>query len=132
MWAQRKVAMTVAASSAPPSILLVEDDEDVLLSLSEQLRDAGYAVDASADGKHAWDRLINGSRPSLIVLDLKLPGLSGWELLERLRSSTVLVGIPVVVVSAYLGFPPAGALAWLKKPVDPKQLLEVVERLVPS
>ncbi len=114
------------------NILLVEDDADILAALAEQLRDAGYSVDVAPDGNAAWDHLMGLNRPSLIVLDLKLPGLSGWELLERLRGSTSLVGVPVIVVSAYLGFPPAGALAWLKKPIDPKMLLDVVERLLPA
>ena len=60
------------------------------------------------------------------MLDLKLPVRSGWEFLEALRRSDALVTIPVVVVSAYLGFPPLGAVAWVKKPFKPELLLKLV------
>ncbi len=121
-----------AMPSAGKRILLVEDDDDVNAALAEKLREAGYTVESVRDGLTAWDRLLRGVLPALVVLDLKLPGMSGWELLERLRTSTTLLAVPVVVVSAYLGFPPAGALAWLKKPIDPSQLLETVRRLAPA
>lgn len=119
------------AASHPnrPAVLLVEDDDDIRSSLADQLRDAGFNVEPVATGIAAWSRLMKGGRPGLVVLDLKLPGVSGWELLDRLRESPSLFNLPVIIVSAYAGFPPAGALAWMKKPVDPQLFLAEVRRL---
>ena len=112
------------------TVLVVEDDADVRSSVCDQLRDDGFEVHAAEDGEQAWKLLVRGQKPDLIVLDLKLPVMSGWELLTRLRASVTLLDVPVVVVSAYLGFPPAGALAWLKKPMRSAELTAVVERLI--
>jgi CheY-like chemotaxis protein len=112
-------------------ILLVEDDADVRASIEAELRETGYDVIGAADGEAAWQELLRGARPSLIVLDLRVPKVSGWELLDRLRRSSIFIDLPVVIVSAYLGFPPAGAMAWVRKPMRPRQLSEVVERLLP-
>ena len=117
------------ANANRPVVLLVEDDDDVRSALGDQLRDAGFNVEAVANGIAAWSRLTKGSRPGLLVLDLKVPGVSGWELLDRLRESPSLISVPVIVVSAYLGFPPSGALAWMKKPVNPQAFLAEVRRL---
>ncbi len=114
------------------TILVIEDDTDIANAVAEHLREGGYSVETIGDGDSAWRRLLEGGRPSLIVLDLKLPGLSGWDLLARLRESTTLVNVPVVVASAFLGSPVAGALAWLKKPFAPQDLFAVVQRLVPG
>ena len=112
------------------TVLVVEDDADVRVSVCDQLRDDGYEVQAVEDGDQAWKFLQRAQKPDLIILDLKLPVMSGWELLTRLRGSITLLDVPVVVVSAYLGFPPAGALAWLKKPMRANELSAVVERLL--
>lgn len=111
-------------------ILLVEDDEDVQAALADRLREAGYLVETANDGKDAWSLLVSHDEPDLLVLDLKLPRMSGWELLERIRGSQSLITIPVLVISAHLGFPPSGALAWMKKPVDPQQLISTVQKLL--
>ena len=109
------------------SILVIEDDADVRESMRSMLEEQGYSVETSANGDEAWVRLTRGTRPpSLIVLDLKLPGRSGWQILDMLRQSTTMVNIPVVVVSGFIGFPPAGAMGWLKKPFKSNELLAVV------
>jgi len=124
--------MAVLRSKAAPrgKVLVIEDDADVRVSVCDQLRDDGFDVQGAEDGEQAWTMLLRGHKPDLIILDLKLPVMSGWELLTRLRSSITLLDVPVVVISAYLGFPPAGALAWLKKPMRPNELSAVVERLL--
>ena len=108
-------------------ILIADDDEDIRSSLRDLFNGAGYAVDTAEDGQQALDHLRTQKRPDLIVLDLRMPQKSGQEVLDALRHSTTLMAIPVVVLSAYLDFPPPGAVAWLKKPVAPSLLLGTVE-----
>ena len=119
-----------STAAARGTVLVVEDDADVRVAICDQLRDDGFEVHGVEDGEQAWKLLFRGQKPDLIILDLKLPVMSGWELLTRLRASITLLDVPVVVVSAYLGFPPAGALAWLKKPMRPTELSAVVDRLI--
>ena len=106
-------------------MLVVDDDDDIRFSVRDLLVGAGYAVETAADGQAALDFMRRGSRPALIVLDLRMPVRSGNDVLDALRSST-FVDVPVIVLSAYLNQPPAGAVAWLKKPVTPKLLLGTV------
>src|SRR5207302_6900419 len=98
---------TVAPSVRRPQVLVVEDDLDIRDSFRDALLEAGLGVTTADDGQVALDLLLRQSTPDLIVLDLKMPNRSGWDLLETLRNSTSFVRIPVVVVSAYLGSPPA-------------------------
>ena len=112
-------------------LLVVDDDPDVRESIFQVLTEAGYDVSGAGDGKEALDKLLHGRRPDLIILDLRMPRKSGHEVLEALRESPSYVGIPVVVLSAYLNFPPSGAVAWLKKPVQPSTLVSVVNEYAP-
>ena len=107
-------------------MLVVEDDLEILESIRDWLSQEGYVVRTATNGQQALEDLTRFSLPNLIVLDLKLPVRSGWEFLDALRRSDALVTIPVVVLSAYLGFPPLGAVAWVKKPFKPELLLKLV------
>jgi CheY-like chemotaxis protein len=110
-------------------ILVVDDDADIRLALTEELEGSGFVVDCAIDGEDALEQLlVSTARPDLIVLDLKMPRRSGYEVLNVLRSSVTLVDVPVVVLSAHLGSPPAGAVAWLKKPFRSEELLRAVAR----
>ena len=111
--------------NSSPTVLVVDDDDDIRFSVRDLLVSNGYAVETAADGQAALDYMRRGKRPSLIVLDLRMPVRSGNDVLDALRSST-FVDVPVIVLSAYLSQPPAGAVAWLKKPVTPKLLLSTV------
>lgn len=111
-------------------ILVVEDDPDVREAVAGQLAEAGYSVYPTGDGQEALERLLRGDAPDMILLDLKMPKRSGWELLEYLRRSTIFMCVPVVIFSAYVGFPPAGAVAWLRKPVTPEDLLSTVRSVL--
>jgi CheY-like chemotaxis protein len=113
------------------TVLVVDDDADLRASLSQTLGDEGYHVMVASDGKDAWDQLIRNKPPSLMILDLRMPRKSGEEVLQLLKQSPTFVNIPVVILSAYLTFPPAGAVAWLKKPVQAKTLLSVVQEYAP-
>ena len=100
---------------ALPLILLVEDDFVLRSSLSELLTAEGFRVDCCADGREAFRRLHVPPKPNLILLDIMLPHLDGFELRALQRKSPLIANIPVVVISAHdldrqnvdeLGLPP--------------------------
>jgi len=80
-------------------ILCVEDSEDTLLSLHKRLSLAGFEVKVASNGKEGvdWAKTL---LPDLIVMDLRLPGLDGWEATRRLKSQPETKHIPVIVVTA--------------------------------
>jgi DNA-binding response OmpR family regulator len=82
----------------PPSILVVDDEPDVTLFLADALSSRGYHTAVAASGKEALAE-IERDPPDLVLLDLMMPGMTGWEVLRKLRDSE-FAGIPVIVLSA--------------------------------
>lgn len=80
-------------------VLIVDDEEDILELLSYNLKKAGYQVLTATTGEEAIDKAVK-NLPSLALLDILLPGLSGFEALNRLRSDSRTASIPIVMVSA--------------------------------
>ncbi len=114
-------------------ILIVDDDPDIRDALGECLRYEGYGVHAAADGRDALDRLEVGLRPDVILLDLMMPVLNGFDVLEALNRRPDWKDIPVVIVSANRGYEAEdlkGAVGVLRKPVSVDRLLAVVEQVV--
>ena len=93
-----------------------------------------YRFVEAADGSEALD-LVRTERPDLIVLDVMLPGLSGIEVLEELRTTESLKAIPVVVITAWshaeIDAQVAGADRFVSKPFDPDDLSAAVRELLP-
>ena len=118
------------------SILIVEDDADLREALSDVLRDAGYAVTGAADGQEALDHLRREGRPSLILLDLTMPVMNGWQFRAEQRRDPDLSGIPVVVLSAgehlteEMGS--LGIDEFVQKPIGLGHLLRKIERYCSS
>ena len=114
------------------TILIVEDDFDVRESLSEALRDEGYAIECAIDGEQALEYLRNGGRPGLILLDLMMPRMSGSEFRMVQKVDPQLRHLPVVLLSADGAMEEkAKALETdgaLRKPIDLEQLLKIIER----
>ena len=114
------------------SILIVEDDADLREALSAVLRDEGYFVAMAADGREALDRLRRQWRPSLILLDLTMPVMNGWQFRAEQRRDPALSGIPVVVLSAgeHLAeqMVPLGIKDYVRKPIALDHLLRTIER----
>ena len=114
-------------------ILIIEDDDDIRAVYSTTLRSAGYRVVTVADGEEALLYLrVAPVPPRLILLDLMMPRMNGWQFRAAQRRIPALADIPVVVISAVLDHPtdepPLEAAASLRKPVDIDTLVDTVER----
>jgi CheY-like chemotaxis protein len=113
-------------------ILVVEDDTDIREALMGILAEEGYAVLGAADGRQALDVLRDGARPTLILLDLMMPFMNGWQFRAEQKLDAALSDIPVVVISADANVKQKAesldAVGYLKKPVELDALLEVVQR----
>jgi DNA-binding NtrC family response regulator len=113
------------------SILVVDDDENLRWVTQTQLEDAGYNVTTVANGEAALSAL-DKQLPSLVLTDLKMPGMSGIELLEQIRLREP--DLPVVMITAFgtiqsaVQAVKAGAYDYLTKPIDQEDLLLVVNR----
>jgi CheY-like chemotaxis protein len=113
-------------------ILLVEDNADTRDSMALVLEYEGYKVVGAANGQEALNHLEGNPHACLILLDLMMPVLDGWEFRARQRQDPALAAIPVVVLSAYgSGDQKTAAMeaaGYLQKPVEIEDLLDVVKR----
>jgi len=116
-------------------ILVVEDELPLALMIQANLARHGYQARCANDGQQALD-MVAAQRPDLIVLDIMLPVLSGWEVLQHLKGSPETEGIPVIVLTA-LGEDRDIAKGWglgtdcyLVKPFEVADLLILVERFL--
>ena len=112
-----------------PQIMIVEDDRDTREMLERFLQLEGFQVRTAANGQAALASLREEGSPCVILLDLMMPVMNGWQFREAQREDPSLAGIPVVVVTAagpQSGIPSIHADGWLSKPVDFEQLLATI------
>ena len=117
---------------APEHILLVEDDRSIRVALQGILEDEGYAVTAADNGRQALERLRSSAAPDLIVLDLRMPVMDGWEFRAAQKDDPKLARIPVLAISAD-GSAKAAAIdaqAYLRKPLNMDALLNAIGRIL--
>ncbi|WP_164009624.1 response regulator [Pyxidicoccus trucidator] len=116
------------------SVMAVDDDPDILLAFKDVLELEGYTVLLARGGREALELLRRGARPAVILLDLMMPDISGWDFRERQLADASIASLPVVVVSGQgvsaRDVAALGVAGYLKKPVDLEQLLGTVERYV--
>jgi two-component system cell cycle response regulator DivK len=116
-------------------VLLVEDNDDNASIYQIVLEHSGYQVTRAADGEEAL-RLVAPLQPDLILMDISLPKLDGWQVTAAIKRNPVLKSIPIVAVTAHafdmdqqkarlLGFD-----GYLPKPVEPRRVLAEVEKLI--
>jgi CheY-like chemotaxis protein len=127
--------------SAAPMVLLVEDHQSSADGYAELLAGAGYRVARAKDGYEALAK-VSQEPPSVVLLDLKLPKLDGWDLLQRLKADAAMASVPIIVVTGdslpthHEMARSRGAVAVLSKPIVPGELLTVVrdalKGMVPS
>ena len=117
---------------ASDCVLVVDDDGGIRGVLSQILEDEGHRVRSAANGLEALRQLEGPERPCLILLDLMMPVMNGWEFMSRRSENDSLADIPVVVISAdqNVGENAAalGATGYLEKPIDLNVLLDTVQR----
>jgi CheY-like chemotaxis protein len=112
-------------------VLVIDDDEDVRWCMLEMLQLLGFVAVGAANGAEGL-RLAADRNPRLILLDLRMPVMNGWEFLEQRRNSAKLSCIPVAVVTAE----PTGALAdpdvqaLLRKPLGEDELRATLDQLM--
>ena len=120
----------MTASAGP--LLLVEDDESLRLIVARHLRSHGFAVEEAASAEEAEARLAAGCRPALVLLDLNLPGSTGWDLLRG--ASLGAAGAPPVVITSATTLSPKRlaefhVAGYLPKPFPLETLVQTVERV---
>jgi len=81
-------------------ILVVDDDDDFREGLCAVLEQAGYPVEQAPSGEQALLRIADEA-PGIVLLDLKMPGIDGWGVMERMRADPRSASIPILVLSAY-------------------------------
>ncbi len=114
----------------PAPIFVVDDDTDLRETLGELLFEEGYDARLCENGRVALDKLRRGERPRLILLDLMMPEMNGWQFREAQLEDAELRDIPVVVMTASRGFDghPITASEVLFKPIGLGELMSAVER----
>lgn len=117
----------------PRTIVVVDDSDDAQEFFTSSLEGAGYVVLPARNGKEALDILVDHATPSAIIVDLFMPVMDGYELVDILRSYTRLAQVPMLVVSAadgQIAFPAGPETCFLKKPIDELLLLQTIERII--
>jgi two-component system, OmpR family, phosphate regulon response regulator PhoB len=120
--------MAKTAATAPAKILVVEDERDIAALISYHLTREGYRV-RTAEGGHEALEAVTGERPDIVLLDLMLPGFSGYDVLIEMRRKPQLAEVPIIVLTArreeadkIKGFE-LGADDYLTKPFSPRELV---------
>ncbi len=115
-----------------PRLLIVDDDVELCESMADALTDAGYEAVTAHDGRRAWRLSRHGPPPCLILLDLMMPEMTGWQFRERQLRDQRTRNIPVVIMTASREArrDPTAAGPLLLKPFTLDELLDQVESVV--
>ena len=113
-------------------ILVVDDDASHRTLICDALQDMGYQTNEAANGREALD-LLEENLPQAVLLDLRMPVMSGWGLLDALKKMPRARGLPIIIISGY-GFEweaeLVGAAGYISKPVDLDKVRSTVQRII--
>ena len=114
------------------AVLVIDDDAGIRETLAEYLRAVGYHVDVAGDGVEGLERL-SETRPDVILVDLRMPGMDGRRFLELVRADPARRTLPVVLMSgtSSAGEAATSADAVLRKPFELDELLDLLRRFRP-
>jgi len=131
----KSITCRIECTMSSPRILVADDEPALLRLLEFVLGRRGYNIQGVTNGNAAVE-ILKTESPDLVILDVMMPGLDGYEVLTFIRETAHLEGLPVVMLTAraqlddiQLGLS-LGADAYLAKPFDPEDLLSVVESLI--
>jgi CheY-like chemotaxis protein len=122
---------------ALPEILIIDDDAELREVIAETLEQCGFAVALASNGREGLEYLRRGrAAPRLILLDLMMPVMNGWQFCLAKKADPALAGIPVIALSAAAKKDPTSPYYIdvqdvIPKPVEREQLLSVIRRLLP-
>jgi DNA-binding response OmpR family regulator len=121
---------------APARILCIDDEKEIIDLIRLILNRKGYDVAGAIGGEEGLAKA-RSWKPDLVLLDLMMPDMDGWEVFHRIRADEALTGIPVIVVTAraqsidrVLGLHVARVDDYISKPFTPQDLVESVERVL--
>ncbi len=116
-------------------ILVVEDEPEIRILVKTILEKAGYSVVEAEDGEAAL-RLVNEEEPDLVLLDVMIPGIEGWEVCRRIRENEATRRLPIIMVTVRTTDEDiqrsveCGANAHINKPFDQRELLDTIKKLL--
>ena len=108
------------------TISVVEDEKELREMMREALELNGYTVVTATDGQNALDQIEHVEQLCLVLLDLLMPRMNGWDFFKELRARPAYANVPVVVHSSAPAAAPLGVTRVLAKPMDLTRLLDVV------
>ncbi len=117
------------------TVLIIEDEKLIIVSTQMVLEAAGFRVESATNGEDGITQA-RALTPDLILLDVMMPGIDGWETLTRLKRDSGTSGVPVVIFTArehsrgHQKSAEMGAADYFRKPFEPDELIELVEKHV--
>jgi DNA-binding response OmpR family regulator len=129
-------AAAAEAGAAKPRVFVVEDDRVIQTLLRHLLERRGYDVEVAGDGREAMRVIETGAAPDLVLLDLMLPFVHGFDLIERIRETPGWTAVPVIMLTSkaeekhVVRALDAGASDYVLKPFKPEELAARVRRFV--
>ncbi len=117
------------------TVLIIEDEKLIIVSTQMVLEAAGFRVESATNGEDGIAKA-RSQTPDLILLDIMMPGIDGWETLTRLKRDAATANIPVVIFTArehsrgHQKSAEMGAVDYFRKPFEPDELIELVEKHV--
>lgn len=124
-------------NSDSKTVLIAEDNDDNRIVYSTMLEHYGYRVVYTKDGSEVQE-LAGREKPSVILMDISLPGMDGWTATQKLKNDPETSKIPVIAITAHAlsedrkRAEEVGCDGYLSKPVEPRRVLEEVERFISS
>lgn len=121
----------------PPTILVVDDDDDIRLLIAQLLRSQDYSVTEAASAAEAEVSVLEHP-PQLILMDLGMPDTDGLSSIWNIRKQPKMASVPIIIVSAYDAFDlraeatAAGCCGYVTKPLDPDQLKSLIKSVLES